>query len=50
MFVIVAAVIERSPAYSTRIGFLPSVNSQVVAKDGLEGEDFGAEGAGMGPA
>lgn len=43
-------MIERSPTDSTCIWFLPSVYSQVVAEDGLEGEDFGAEGAGMGPA
>lgn len=50
MFVIIATMIERSPTDSTCIRFLPSVYSQVVAEDGLEGEDFGAEGAGMGPA
>lgn len=50
MFVIIAAVIERSATDPTSIRFLPSVYSQVVAEDGLEGEDFGAEGAGMGPA
>lgn len=50
MFVIIAAMIECSATHSTSIGLLPCVNSQVVAEDGLEGEDFGAEGAGMGPA
>ena len=43
-------MIKHSPTDSTSIGFLPCVYSQVVAEDGLEGEDFGAEGAGMGPA
>lgn len=43
-------MIESSPTHSTCIRLLPSVYSQVVAEDGLEGEDFGAEGAGMGPA
>ncbi|MPC24277.1 hypothetical protein E2C01_017357 [Portunus trituberculatus] len=47
---VVRRVIEHSPTDSTCIGFLPCVYSQVVAEDGLEGEDFGAEGAGMGPA
>lgn len=50
MFIIIATMIECSPTDSTCIRFLPSVYSQVVAEDGLEGEDFGAEGAGMGPA